>query len=114
MLNKLSLLFIFLAQVVLGQAVDVSGVVMLDGEPVLGAEIFIKKLNKGTSSKENGQFILNTIPKGEYQLQASYVGASVIVRNISSKLQKDLVVNVEKKKLSEIYSKSSSTLADNQ
>jgi len=139
MLNKLSLLFIFLAQVVLGQAVDVSGVVMLDGEPVLGAEIFIKKLNKGTSSKENGQFILNTIPKGEYQLQASYVGASVIVRNISvkenlkglvihlkskvsldevvisvpgSKLQKDLVVNVEKKKLSEIYSKSSSTLAE--
>ncbi len=139
MFNKLSLLLIILSQVVLGQNQEITGSITLENELVLGAEIIIKELNKATTSNENGKFILTDIPKGTYVIEVSYIGTETVLKKImlndqpisisiklisnssldevivsvpGSKLQKDLVVNVEKKKLSEINKETSSTLAE--
>lgn len=121
---------------------EIEGTVTLDGEPLLGANVMysIGQNRFGAVSDENGNFTLESIPVGERQLVFSYVGASSVKRKVTvkerlvlrldvnlesvlslnevvvsvpgSKLQKDLVVNVEKKTLAKINIASSVTLAE--
>ena len=142
MKNRLSIVFVLLfSKLVFGQQVGkLSGEILLDGESILGAVVSIAQIQKGTSTNENGEFEFLNIPVGEQQIEFSYVGAKSIVKTIlikpkgnkkliinlisdisldeviisvpGSKLQKDLVVNVEKKKISEVYQASSNTLAE--
>ena len=42
--------------------------------PLAGANIFIKGTNLGTTSDENGEFIINNIFQGYYSVSASYIG----------------------------------------
>ncbi len=126
------------AQEQLGQ---IEGTVLLDGIPLLGANIYVKGQNRlGTVSDENGKFNLQSIPVGNYILVFSYISASSIEKQVDvsadsieqlqvdftsnlvldevvvsvpgSQLQKDLVVNVEKQPLTKINAASSVTLAE--
>jgi len=118
----------------------ISGKVFLDNEPAIGAEVYIKEISKGTVVNENGAFILKGLALGKVNLNFSYVGAKtqtkiitvtkntpevvvylvsdantldeVVISVPGSKLQKDLVVNVEKKKLTDINISSAVTLAE--
>lgn len=139
MFYKLSILLFFITQLIQAQNQEITGRVNLENTSILAAEIFISKLSKGTTSNEKGEFRLTNIPKGNHLLEVSYYGAKpfskiisvtnqsvtltinlatntaldeVVVSVPGSKLQKDLVVNVEKKKLLDINSASSSTLAE--
>ena len=139
MQSKLWLCMFFLITNIWAQTGDVSGIVYLDNEPVPGAEVYIKSLKKGTVTDINGKFTLKKIPLGTVKLSFSFVGTDVQTNNVTvtsntplvtaylisnatldevvvsvpgSKLQKDLVVNVEKKKISEINQASSATLAE--
>ncbi len=58
-------------------------VVNENNEPLSGASIQIKKLNKGTSTNNNGEFNLS-IPKGKHKIMISYLGfkSITIERNI--------------------------------
>lgn len=139
MFHKLSLFLLFICQLIQSQNQEINGIISLENKPLLGAEVFISKLNKGTTSNQNGEFVLTNIPKGTHLLEVSYFGTApffkkvtitnnavsvvinllpdtnlqeVVVSVPGSKLQKDLVVNVEKKKLSDINETSSSTLAE--
>jgi iron complex outermembrane receptor protein len=42
-----------------------------------GANLMIEELNRGTTSDENGHFLLSSIPEGEFTISASYVGYRV-------------------------------------
>ncbi len=139
MFYKISLIILFLSQVLFSQTSEISGTITLDGEPILGATVVLINSQRGTTSDNKGHFTMLSLPLGLQQFQFSYVGASTITKSIEvkklndelqialvsdstlsevvisvpgSKLQKDLVVNVEKKSISEIYQASSTTLAE--
>jgi len=44
------------------------------GEPLIGATVFIRKLNKSVVTDTHGSFILTDIPNGKYQLEVSFIG----------------------------------------
>jgi len=50
--------------------------------PLIGATIYIIELNKGTSSDNNGEFMIKSLKKGTYQIQVSYVGYQTQLKNI--------------------------------
>ncbi|HSH52888.1 MAG TPA: carboxypeptidase-like regulatory domain-containing protein, partial [Bacteroidales bacterium] len=43
-------------------------------KPLVGANIVIKELNRGTSTNQQGQFQFEKLNKGDYTLRVSYVG----------------------------------------
>ncbi|MCL7763623.1 TonB-dependent receptor [Polaribacter sp. Z014] len=52
------------------------------GEPIMGANVHIKKIAKGTTSNENGAFLLNKIAKDSYLVEVSYLGYNTIVKKV--------------------------------
>ena len=136
----LPLLFLLVNQFLFAQQTnDITGTVYLDNDPVFGADIYIKEHSKGTTTNEKGAYTLSGIPLGKNTLNISYVGTKTqnkiitVTKNINtvdiylvsdnnleevvisvpgSKLQKDLVVNVEKKKLTDLNRSSAVTLAE--
>ncbi|MDA3780017.1 MAG: TonB-dependent receptor [Bacteroidales bacterium] len=45
-----------------------------DKEPLIGANVFIKKISKGESTNINGKYSFSDIPKGEYVISVTYMG----------------------------------------
>lgn len=62
------------------------------GEDLVGANIYVKELSKGTVTNSYGFFSL-TLPKGEYQLIVSYLGYRDYTQKV--KLDKDLKINIQ-------------------
>jgi len=56
--------------------VDISGVVSdsTSSEPILGANIFIVSLAKGTATNADGSFTIKNVPIGKYRVRFSYIG----------------------------------------
>jgi outer membrane receptor protein involved in Fe transport len=52
------------------------------GEPIMGANVHIKKLSLGTTSNENGEFILEKIANASYVVEVSYLGYNTIIKNV--------------------------------
>tara|TARA_B110000116_G_scaffold52778_1_gene44306 strand:- start:341 stop:2842 length:2502 start_codon:yes stop_codon:yes gene_type:complete len=52
------------------------------GEPIMGASIFVKGLSKGTTSDINGAFLLERIPNNTYVIQVSYIGYNTITKQV--------------------------------
>lgn len=71
-----SLLFIICAQLMMAQEVaTIEGkVVDIDNNPVPFASVYIPELHKGAAADADGQFSINNIPYGLWQLTASGVG----------------------------------------
>lgn len=44
------------------------------GTPLVGASVFIKKLNKTGMTNENGEIVLQGVPSGNYELEISFIG----------------------------------------
>lgn len=101
--------------------------------------VYIPHLEKGTSTNNNGNFILNNVPSGTYNILFSSIGyetksmqitipiansievqlmpsaiemESVIVSTPFHKLQRDNVMKVEHKNISDLKTKGAITLAD--
>ena len=51
-----------------GQVTDIEGV------PLIGAQIYIPKLSKGTTADVDGNYILINIPVGEYEVRCQMIG----------------------------------------
>jgi len=51
------------------------------GEPLISANIFIQSINKGAATDADGNFIIENVPYGDYQLRISYIGYST--KNVS-------------------------------
>jgi iron complex outermembrane receptor protein len=52
------------------------------GEPIMGASIFVKGLSMGTTSDSNGAFLLERIPNNTYVIQVSYIGYNTITKQV--------------------------------
>lgn len=138
----LVLALVFISSGVLAQETGkIEGIVNLDGAPLFGANVYVVgKSSIGTVSNDKGYFLLENVSIGLQKIGFSYVGASTITKEVvvqkdvitavtinletnlsldevvvsvpGSRLQKDLVVNVEKQPLTKINSASSVTLAE--
>lgn len=62
---------------------------------VVGANIFFEALQKGTVSKQNGQYELTDLPNGDYQLTVSHISFATVQKNIT--LTSDLTENIRLK-----------------
>lgn len=75
-----------------GKIVDTNNV------PLNGATIYINELNKGTSSNNNGDFIISRLGKGVYNIQFSYIGyhTKIIKVNLIEKDTTTLLIELQK------------------
>ena len=65
------------AQLLSGKVVD------NNQEPLMGATIMVKELNKGTSTDVDGNFKVS-LPKGKYTIEVSYVGYKTIQKAVNT------------------------------
>jgi len=79
------------------QKSDINGVVKNDGLPIPYANIYLENMVIGTSSDENGNFILKDVPFGSYTLKTTVLG----YRPFSQKIKvlenraKTIAINLE-------------------
>ena len=99
-------LLILLPSVSLGQTGTLKGQLSdaEDNEAIIGANVFIQDLNKGSSTNSDGNFTIKNIPYGTYNLRISFIGYS----------PKTVVVTIDQKvvSLKETLSKNVSQLED--
>ena len=107
--------------------------------PVVFANIYFPQLEKGTTTDENGDFSIKSIPSGTHKMIVSIIGYETLSQNITfptsetlsiqlnpsaiemeeiivstpfHKLQSENVMKVEQEKISDLKSKGAVTLAD--
>lgn len=61
----------------------ITGNVTFEGEPIVGANVGIREIQKGSPTGENGEFEIKNIPAGKYELQISAMGFESIVRQLT-------------------------------
>jgi iron complex outermembrane recepter protein len=54
-----------------------------DNQPLYGTTIFLPELNKGTTSNQNGEYVLRDIPDGKIKIQFSFVGFNTELKTIN-------------------------------
>ena len=70
----------------------ISGIVNLDKKGLEGVSIQIESLQIGTQSNEQGNYVLENIPDGNYKIKVSYVGIKSVFKTVN--LQKSQTVNL--------------------
>ena len=82
----IAFLFLFIASITIyGQEkFTLSGTISdaNSNETLIGVNVYIPTLKTGTATNEYGFYSL-TLPKGEYEVEISYVGSATIIANIS-------------------------------
>lgn len=84
----------------MAQTAQIQGTASLKGKPQEFVNIYIKSLDKGTVTNEDGRYIFKNIPKGSYQVQASSMGfqtqeKTIEVNASTLELNFDLKENME-------------------
>lgn len=89
----LSIMFLFLLSSTFAQKYTISGYVRekASGEELIGANIFIKELSKGTISNTYGFYSL-TFEKGTYNISVSYLGYENYTQMVN--LDKNIKLNI--------------------
>jgi len=67
----------------------------LNGEPLIGANIFIKEINKGVATNENGVFNFMSVAPNNYTFIVSYIGYKSLETKIKKDELEDLVFVLE-------------------
>lgn len=66
----------------------------LTGEPVAGVHIYLNGSTIGTYSNEKGQYILNPITPGSYQLIFSHVGFQSVQKQLDASTGRDFEIDI--------------------
>src|SRR5690606_28497288 len=85
------------AQMAIGQSdkTKISGRVLeSNGEPVFGATVILQNTSTGTVTEADGSFELIGELRGEYILQASYMGYITVLRKLALEPGKSYTVNI--------------------
>ena len=53
-----------------------------NNKPLTGASVFLHPVNKGTITDVNGDFFINDLSKGEYEVEISFVGYKTLIDTI--------------------------------
>ncbi|MFA7420176.1 MAG: TonB-dependent receptor [Melioribacteraceae bacterium] len=65
------------------------------GEGLIGANIYIKSINRGAVTNITGYYVIPKIPSGKYELRISYVGYKSLTVNVSVKAGEEKEFNVK-------------------
>lgn len=57
----------------------------IDGDPIIGANIYLPELKKGVVSDENGNYSISNLPAIKTIIQVSYIGHQTIVQTVDIK-----------------------------
>ena len=77
--------FLCLLGILLSDQATITGIVV-DNEnqnPIHGADVYLEKLDIGTTSQVNGQFTVDQIPYGEVYIKISMIGFKAVKRSMS-------------------------------
>ncbi len=95
---------------VLAQNFKVSGVVSdaSNGEKLIGATVMIKDLNTGANTDINGNYVIEDVKEGVYEISISYIGYTPKTRNIDvdKNLKIDFILEASSVLLNETIVKS--------
>ncbi|KIX21251.1 TonB-dependent receptor [Flavobacterium sp. 316] len=72
----------------------IKGVITSKKEPLAFASVYIPKLNIGSNTDENGNYILKNIPQGEYIIHFSFIGFKTQKKNIILYNETQLTINI--------------------
>ena len=72
----------------------IKGVITSKEEPLAFASVYIPKLNIGSNTDENGNYILKNIPQGEYIIHFSFIGFKTQKKNIILYNETQLTINI--------------------
>jgi iron complex outermembrane receptor protein len=94
-MKKISIfLFLFVSTLANAQSFKLSGkVIDKNKEPLTGASILVKEINKGTSADFDGNFSF-TLVKGTYTLEVSFLGYKTISKKITLSKDEEYVVQL--------------------
>jgi iron complex outermembrane receptor protein len=68
----------------------VSGTVTdLQNQPVPGVSVYVSELHKGTTTDENGKYVLSNLPKGGLRIAFTFVGYTTQNKNIEKLLKEN-------------------------
>ncbi|MBD3616619.1 MAG: TonB-dependent receptor [Gracilimonas sp.] len=74
---------------------SISGIILSNNKPIPSATVGIESLNKGTFSDDDGQFLLQNIPEGEYTISVSAVGLQPFKQNIFVEANEQLFLELK-------------------
>ncbi|MGL5786380.1 MAG: TonB-dependent siderophore receptor [Bacteroidales bacterium] len=60
------------------------------GAPLTGANIWIAEINKGTITNEKGEFLIESVPEGSYELDLTYIGYEPESKLVTVRAEKDV------------------------
>lgn len=102
--NIIYLIFLFLPNLLKPANLGKINGVVIDAEtkePLIGVNIFIESLNRGTASDVDGKFIILAITPGTYDVKVSYIGYQTItIRGVNIVIDRTTVIDVEMNKVS--------------
>lgn len=65
------------------------------GETLIGANIALMEINRGTSSNTSGYYTITNVPPGSYTLVCSYIGYEQFEREVILEADENLRLNIE-------------------
>jgi outer membrane receptor for ferrienterochelin and colicins len=77
-----------------GQEVSIVGTVTSNGSPISFVNIYLKHTEIGTSSNEEGLFVLKNVPPGKYTLVASTIGYIPFTKTITCKEGQEQLLDI--------------------
>lgn len=112
---KIVTLYIFFSSLLLlststlfASTARITGTITLDGELAIGANIGIKSLDSFTATDVDGQFVLDNVPFGTYELQVSYIGATTLVQELIVQ-QKEITLQLQLQKDAQVLAEATVT-----
>lgn len=96
-MKRLICLFVLLGAFQSFAQQTIKGVVTdTNNEQLLGVEVFIEQLHKGTSTNENGAYELHNVPNGTLKITFSYLGYNTVVKEVTVS-SSDITLDVQLK-----------------
>ncbi|SNR39754.1 TonB-dependent receptor [Lutibacter flavus] len=89
---QISILFIGLSFIAYSQNKISGKITNEQNEPLLGVEVYIEDLQKGTSTNENGIYELINLPNSQIKITVAYIGYETQTKNINFQ-QNEIVIN---------------------
>ena len=107
MLNKTFLLLLLFSLSISAQnTAELIGTVTdkVTHQPLIGADVYIKELNKGVSTDARGQYRLAHLPEGNYTVWFSFLGYQTFGKKISVKgqMRSDVSLKEQAEEISEV------------
>jgi len=88
-------LFLFTTTIfLLGQTSFTGQVTDERGEPLIGANLFVSELDRGTATDDRGFFDLGQLPKSDFKIEVSYVGYQTRQVTISSNQRMPMTITL--------------------